>query len=67
MGKCPYCNKVVGSLNGDQVEVNVDGRSWKAVVYSCVSCNAVLSTQIDPIAIKADTVTGVVKELKKRT
>ena len=40
--------------------------SFNGVVYSCpnISCQIVLSVGIDPVALKADTIDGVVKALR---
>ena len=58
MGKCPKCDKQVHRVNLHTVEgsAGIGSSTWKCVTYSCPSCHAVLSVQIDPIAIKTDTV-----------
>ncbi len=62
--KCPKCEKPVFSVTVTPIDGNVPfGTAWKCVAYSCVSCQSVLSVQIDPIAIKTDILNGVAKLL----
>ena len=60
MGKCPHCNSLVSTLTLGDVRAG----KWNGVSYSCPSCSAVLSVAIDPIALKADTISGVAERLK---
>lgn len=63
-GKCPSCNTLVSTLRGDGVDVSfMNGRSFKAVTYCCPFCNVVLGCQIDPIALKTDTVSEIVQQV----
>ena len=55
-GKCPGCGSLVTSVRGEGVDADFLGASWKAVTYNCPHCNVVLGCQIDPIALKTDTV-----------
>ncbi|MBU1894525.1 MAG: hypothetical protein KJ983_01750 [Candidatus Omnitrophica bacterium] len=65
-GKCPKCEKVVYSLNLTEVEAGVFfGTKWRAVTYNCPHCSTILGSQIDPIAIKTDTVNEILNGLKK--
>ena len=60
-GKCPCCGNFVTVLNGHALTINVGMKSFNGVSYQCPNpvCNAVLGCQIDPIALKTDTVTEV--------
>jgi hypothetical protein len=40
--------------------------AWQGVTYSCPHCHCVLSAAIDPISLKADTISGVALALHKR-
>lgn len=61
--KCPKCEALVSSVNINDVDGYVSGISrWRCISFSCRSCNAVLSVQMDPIAIKTD----LLNELKAR-
>ena len=64
-GECPYCKRPVMKLNGAGVEVSfgIGTKSFKALTYSCGACNAVLSCQIDPIAVRTETVALTVEDL----
>ncbi len=65
VGKCPKCDSMVRNVKIEDVTVNVGfSPAWKGVSYLCSSCNAVLSVQIDPVALKTDIINGVVKKLK---
>lgn len=57
-GICPKCESVVSSVRIEEVTAStgIGGTEWKAISYCCKSCDSVLSIQIDPIAIKTDTV-----------
>lgn len=37
---------------------------WNCVTYNCPLCFTVLSVGIDPVALKSDTITGVVEALR---
>jgi hypothetical protein len=38
---------------------------WNGITYSCMSCHKVLGVGIDPVALKTDTIEGVLKGLGK--
>lgn len=59
-GKCPKCEQIVTHVNCDDVDIQVAfGNTWKGVSYNCPHCHTVLSVQMDPIAIKTDTVNQI--------
>jgi len=64
IGKCPYCGNNVARLDGNGVTVSFGlAGPRKAVTYNCPSCHAVLSCEIDPVALRAETVAQTVDEL----
>ncbi len=63
-GKCPSCDQLVLSLNLHGLDDNGAGGAWQAITLQCPRCNVVLGAQIDPIALKTDTVDQTVKKLK---
>jgi hypothetical protein len=68
MGTCPKCGNFVGIVNAFDVEINPmpsPGHTWRGLKYCCVSCGAVLSVQMDPISLKADTVDQLLAALRK--
>lgn len=66
IGKCPKCEKTVHALNLTEVDASVFmGTKWRTVTYNCPHCNTILGCQIDPIAIKTDTVNEIMKRLKR--
>ncbi len=61
--KCPKCEKMMTYIRGDTMDIKVGSASYKGVTYSCPYCFNAISVQMDPIALKADTVSGVAKAL----
>ena len=65
MNKCPHCNQAFTRVNiGNLPAANLTG-SWHAVSYNCPHCHASLGVEIDPIALRTDTVNMVIAELRK--
>lgn len=65
MGKCPSCKALLSSVTITDVEVRATGTSWRGLTYNCPMCQTILSVGIDPVALKTDTINGVVAALKK--
>lgn len=69
-GKCPKCEKVPAfGVKMEGVDIKgPDRRSWHGVMYVCpnLSCQAILGVGIDPVALKTDTIDGVVAQLRGR-
>lgn len=66
-GKCPKCEQYVSSVNIEDVSVNYQGTpKWKGISYTCPFCNAILSVQIDPIAIRSDLLNGISNVLREK-
>ena len=64
-GRCPKCERLVGSVTIEEVDGKVGFEStWHCISLCCASCHTVLGVQIDPVALKTDTINGVVKELR---
>ena len=54
-GKCPHCGNLVKKVRVNGVPGSVNARDmYHCVTLACNACNAVLSAQIDPVAIKND-------------
>jgi hypothetical protein len=65
-GKCPHCKEVVSSVRIEDIDINLGpGIDWQGVSYCCPSCDAVLSVQIDPVALKTDIINVLVEELRR--
>lgn len=65
LGKCPKCEKSLSYVNCGSVDVKVPlGKTWKGISYTCPYCHTMISTQIDPIAIKTDIVNELFKKLR---
>lgn len=68
MAICPKCDSSITytNLKGLDTKERFGGRAWKAVAHCCPRCDAVLSVEIDPIAVKSDILDGVKKLLGRR-
>lgn len=67
-GKCPKCESTITSVKVETITAKtalIGGAEFKAVSYCCISCNTVLSVQMDPIALKSDTVSETIEALRK--
>lgn len=66
MAKCPSCSAVITyvSYNGVEARQSFGSNKLASVAYCCPACDAVLSVQADPVAIKTDTVKALLKALK---
>lgn len=66
-GKCPKCDKMLTRLTVQSIEVSegIAGRTFNGVTYQCPWCNTVLGAGMDPLALKTDTINGVLKGLGK--
>jgi uncharacterized protein with PIN domain len=48
---CPHCNGLIGQLNvGLANAVEVNGKTWKAAVFTCPSCRKILGAGFDQTA-----------------
>jgi phage FluMu protein Com len=68
-GKCPHCNKVLSEVKLEHINATLNpitGPIWHSASYVCPHCHSILSVQIDPVALKADTVKEVLKALGKK-
>ena len=67
-GKCPKCERAVSSVVIDGVSASefLGSSSWKGISYLCPHCKTILGVQIDPIAVKTDTVNAVVEILMQK-
>ena len=60
MSRCPHCNSNITHFNLQEMSASAFmGKQWRTVVYVCPQCEKIISAQIDPIAIKADTVNKI--------
>lgn len=57
---CPYCEQNITYLNLEEMTSKAFMQEWRTIAYVCPKCRKIISTQIDPIAIKAD----IVNEIK---
>ena len=65
-GKCPNCGHIVSKVDTEHLTIGVPPkRTWHGISYVCTECRAVLSVQIDPVALKSDIVKELLQKLKK--
>lgn len=64
-GKCGGCGNVVQTVSMETIEgqVGIGGERYNLVSYLCPSCRNILGVQMDPIALKTDTINGLKKAL----
>ena len=53
----------IESVTGKENPFGSEG--WRCVSYCCPYCNTVLGVQIDPVALKADTINELVAALRR--
>jgi hypothetical protein len=65
-GKCPNCGNLVSQVSIDGVEGRLSmGQSFNMLTYNCPGCQTVLGVQMDPIAVKTDTVNALFERLRQ--
>jgi hypothetical protein len=63
-GKCSNCDAMLNSVRLEHISVQ-GNKSWHGVAYLCPFCSALLSVQIDPVAIQSDTVSSIRQEIER--
>jgi len=57
MGKCPHCNALITYVNiVEMIPSAFMGTQLRTIAYVCPMCQKIINAQIDPMAIKVDTV-----------
>jgi len=60
MANCPHCNQMISRFNLEAMTSSAFlGQEWKTIAYVCPMCHKIISAQIDPIAIKTDTINPI--------
>ena len=66
MSICPKCDAVFNRVTITNVSAGAFmSTTWNAISYDCPFCSVSLGVSIDPVALKTDTISGVVKALGK--
>lgn len=61
-GKCPQCKKILSSVTCERIDVQVlMGNSWKGMACKCPYCETVINVQVDPAALRADILNGLLE------
>jgi hypothetical protein len=63
---CPHCKSPVAAVNISDVQglTNLQNK-WNCIAYSCQACNCIISVQMDPVALRTDTLTEIARLLGK--
>lgn len=66
MAKCPKCEKICSTVKIVAVDASagLGSPTWKGVFYACPHCQTILGASLDPIALKNDVASAVVKKMK---
>ncbi len=64
-GNCPKCGKPVTGVTIGTITIKSHSGSWNGVTYNCEHCACVLTVLTDPVALKNDTIQGVLDGLRK--
>jgi len=66
MGTCPKCGKIVMHANlGDVTVGQILGQQWHGIKYCCPFCQCILGISIDPVALKTDIVSEILRAFGK--
>lgn len=65
-GKRPKCENLLGSVEISDVNVVAGMNSWNGISFNCPFCHSILSVDIDPVALKTDTVNAILKGLGRK-
>lgn len=65
-GKCPKCEKTLSQLTMEAVPIYQNMTVlWNGVSYLCPHCKTILGASLDPVALKTDTIAGLLLALRK--
>lgn len=64
-GNCPKCEKSINNAVIHPIELigSVGNHNWRGASYLCPHCRTVLGVQADPMAVKEDTISRILKAL----
>jgi len=64
-GKCPKCEALITRVSFQEIEAVAPQAKykWRTITFICPFCSVVLGVQMDPIALKSDTVAEVLTGL----
>jgi hypothetical protein len=67
-GLCPKCNAKLSNVNAEDVSIDMNfERKWRGLSFSCPSCHAVLSVQLNPILLREELLTEIATLLRNPT
>jgi hypothetical protein len=65
MAICPNCDSTITAVELEHLAGNSEGRRpLKCIGYTCPDCSVLLGVQIDPVALHADTIRRLTREVK---
>jgi transcription elongation factor Elf1 len=65
-GKCPKCEATVMQVSLAEISIPATEATWRGITYSCIACGTVLGVQMDPVSLKADTVSEIADAVRGR-
>jgi hypothetical protein len=67
MAKCPKCDRAITFVNFKPMESrqSFGSKVVLSIAHTCPLCSSVLSVQVDPVALKTDTLNAIAKLLGK--
>jgi len=64
--KCPKCQNSLHRAVINDISLDVPGgKTWRGLAYVCPDCDTILSVQMDPIALKSDTIEGIASRIRR--
>ena len=64
--KCSTCDMLLTRINIDPVPGQLGGAEIRCITFACPMCRTIVGAQVDPWALKTETVAEVRKLLKGR-
>ena len=67
MANCPKCGTSFSAVTITDIKVGTGKqKKWNGISYDCPSCGTSLGVQVNPVALKDDTVSEILDALKGR-
>ena len=65
LSRCPHCKMALTYVDNPPMPVGKPGgNQWNGIAYCCPHCRSILGIVIDPIALRNETIAGVVAQLR---
>lgn len=64
-GRCSKCGKLVSDFVGEATKTFVGELTLRTIMYKCPECHTILGVEMDPVALKSDIVTAVIRGVEE--